>query len=288
MVTAKVKAVNKGLSRVRKAMDQDENPLSVAEVDFVQTCCRILGIDSKEKIDSICKRALADGKGNVRKTMSAITNLLDELGWEAKKHKREAPGPSLTTWPWDDMDVPTCSLQHLKASVKGVRDVTIWGFAREIKISKLNLESSIEDFRVTVERTGMAAKWDKTVINDWIEKGRTVCGDIIREATAALEKAEAREVEEVMVWLMETTREELIDLASKVEDQAEEAEPGLLIELGEEMSTGETTRQAWPGCWRETSTRTWERGLRGPSTSLWKQQGRDSRSWTPSGETRLS
>jgi alanine-alpha-ketoisovalerate/valine-pyruvate aminotransferase len=99
MVTAKVKAVNKGLSRVRKAMDQDENPLSVAEVDFVQTCCWILGIDSKEKIDSICKRALADGKGNVRKTMSAITNLLDELGWEAKKHKREAPGPSLTTWP---------------------------------------------------------------------------------------------------------------------------------------------------------------------------------------------
>jgi ABC-type iron transport system FetAB ATPase subunit len=75
-----------------------------------------------------------------------------------------------------------------------------------------------------------------------------VCGDIIREATAALEKAEAREVEEVMVRLMETTRDELIDLASKVEDQAEEAEPGLLIELGEEMSTGETTRQAWPGC----------------------------------------
>jgi hypothetical protein len=149
MAIAKGKAVEKGLSRVKKAMDQGKNPLSEEEVDFMQTCCRILGINSKEKIDGISKRALADGKGNVRKTMSVITKLLNELGWETKKHKRDSPGPSLTTQAWDDMDAPARSLQHLEASMKGVRDALIGGFAKVIMVSKLDLESSIEDFRVT-------------------------------------------------------------------------------------------------------------------------------------------
>jgi L-rhamnose mutarotase len=35
----------------------------------------------------------------------------------------------------------------------------------------------------------MAAKWDETVINEGIEKWWTVCGDVIQEAMAALEKA---------------------------------------------------------------------------------------------------
>ncbi len=62
-----------------------------------------------------------------------------------------------------------------------------------------------------------------------------MCGSILEEATTALEKAEAREVEEVRVRLMETNRYELIELAGKVEGQAEEAELGLLIELCEEI-----------------------------------------------------
>jgi hypothetical protein len=62
-----------------------------------------------------------------------------------------------------------------------------------------------------------------------------LCGGIIQEATAALERAEAREAEEVGVWLKETTLNKLIDLASKVEGQTEEVELGLLIKLGEEI-----------------------------------------------------
>jgi hypothetical protein len=77
MAIAKEKVVDKGLSRVKKALDHGENPLSEAEVDSVQTCCRILGIDSKEKIDNIGKRAMTIGRGNVQKTMSAFTKLLD-------------------------------------------------------------------------------------------------------------------------------------------------------------------------------------------------------------------
>ncbi len=50
---------------------------------FIQTCCRILKADKKEKIDNIRKKALDDGKGKVQATMGAIRRLLDELGKEA-------------------------------------------------------------------------------------------------------------------------------------------------------------------------------------------------------------
>jgi hypothetical protein len=136
MAVAKGKTVDIGLSRVKKAMDKGKNPLSESEIDFVQTCCRILGISSKEKIDSIGKRALAGGKGNARKTMNMIPRLLDELGLEAKKHKRDSPGPSLTTRAWDDLDGPDRSFQHLEASAKRVRDAMIGGFSRGIKIAR--------------------------------------------------------------------------------------------------------------------------------------------------------
>ncbi len=138
--------MNKGLSRVKKAMELGENPLSAAEVDFVQTCCQILGINSEEKIKDIGRRAPVDGKGKVRKTMSAIKMLLDELGEEVEKHKRDSPGPTLNTRCFDDMDAPAHSLRHLEASVNGVRHAVIGGFSSRIKVSKLDLESSMEDF----------------------------------------------------------------------------------------------------------------------------------------------
>jgi hypothetical protein len=58
----------------------------------------------------------------------------------------------------------------------------------------------------------------------------------MKEVAEAIRKAEAKEGEEVRVRLMETNRDELIDLADKVERQAaDETEPSPLIELGEEI-----------------------------------------------------
>ncbi len=52
----------------------------------------------------------------------------------------------------------------------------------------------------------------------------------------AICRAEEREGEELRVRLMETNCDELISLADRVEKQAAvETEPGLLIELGEEI-----------------------------------------------------
>jgi hypothetical protein len=187
------KATDKGLSRVKKALERGENPLSAAVADFVQTCCRILGINSEEKINEIGRRAVEDSKGNVQKVMSAITMLLDELGDKVKGHQRNSPGPSLSTRSYDDMDAPVRSLQHLQASVKGVRDMTVRGFARGIKVAELDLENSMEDFRITVERTGEAARWDEATINDWMEKGWAAFRDVMKEVAEAIWRAEARE-----------------------------------------------------------------------------------------------
>jgi hypothetical protein len=171
---------------VKKALERGENPLSAAEVDFMQTCCGILGINSEEKIYEIGRRAEEDGKDKVRKVMSAITMLLDELGDKVNGHQRNSPGPSLSTRSYDDMDAPARSLQHLQASVKGVRDTTVGGFARGIKVAKLDLENSMEDFRITVEGTGEAARWDEATINDWMEKGRAVFRDVMKEVAEAI------------------------------------------------------------------------------------------------------
>jgi hypothetical protein len=97
------------------------------------------------------------------------------------------------------------------------------------------LENSIEDFRVTVERTGMAAKWDETAISDWLEEGRIVYGSVLEEAAATIERAEAREAKEARVRLMETNQDELFEINGRIDSQAEEAEPELLIEFEEEI-----------------------------------------------------
>jgi hypothetical protein len=47
------------------------------------------------------------------------------------------------------MDAPARSLRHLEASMKGVIDAMMGGFARGIEVSKLDLEKSMEDFPVT-------------------------------------------------------------------------------------------------------------------------------------------
>jgi hypothetical protein len=77
-------------------MDNDQNPLSIAEVDFVQMSCSILGIDSGEMISVIRRKALERGRGQVRKVMAAITSQLDELGARVEAHRRATPAPAMS------------------------------------------------------------------------------------------------------------------------------------------------------------------------------------------------
>jgi hypothetical protein len=71
------RSTDKGLSRLKRAMDSNQNLLSPSEIDFVRTSCRILDIDSEEMVNRIGKRSLEKGNGQVRKVMAAICAQLE-------------------------------------------------------------------------------------------------------------------------------------------------------------------------------------------------------------------
>ncbi len=54
------------------------------------------------------------------------------------------------------------SLANLQTNMKGTRDTMIGGFSRGIKVAKLALENSMEDFRVNVEGQGRQPNGKKT------------------------------------------------------------------------------------------------------------------------------
>jgi hypothetical protein len=118
----------------------------------------------------------------------------------------------------------------------------VGGFSKGIKVARISLENALEDFKITVTRTGEAARWKHGVANNWLEKGKEVCGSLLEEAVGAIREAEEREGAKTRVRLIESHCEELESLADQVEKQAvSETEPEPLIELGEEMEYKKTT-----------------------------------------------
>ncbi len=158
------------------ALEKGENPLSEEENHFICTCCQILKFEKKQKIDSIGATAIWEGSGKVQGTTSAIRKLLESLGIEVEAHRRDSQAPFRTTRTSDNPDVPTRSLQYLTDSAKGLQAAMKRGFTMGIKIAKLDLEKSQEDYKVTLKRIAMAAKWDNETISAWDRKGRSVSG----------------------------------------------------------------------------------------------------------------
>jgi hypothetical protein len=183
-------------------------------------------------VDVIGRKALEKGNRQVRRVMAAIIAQLDELGKRVEAHRRATPTPAFSTRTWDDMDALARSLVHLQVCAKGVRDATVGGFSKGIKVAKIALENALEDFKVTVARTGEAARWKQSVADEWYDKGKEVYGSLLEESVGALQEAEEREGAETRVRLMESHCEELESLADQVEKQAvTETEPEPLIEL---------------------------------------------------------
>jgi hypothetical protein len=63
---------DQGFSRVKKALDNKENPLSIWEIEFIRTSCRILGINSEEVMNRIVQRAVEKGTGQAKRVMASI------------------------------------------------------------------------------------------------------------------------------------------------------------------------------------------------------------------------
>jgi hypothetical protein len=123
----------------------------------------------------------------------------------------------------------------LEDSVRGNRDPIIGGFVMGIQISKFNLEKSLEDYRITLERIKMAANWDGDTVSAWEETGKNVYGSVLEEEEPALKRAEDREADEARVWIMEASQDKLAALVDTVHDETEEKDQDQLIDLGEEV-----------------------------------------------------
>jgi hypothetical protein len=208
-----------GLSHVKQALDNKENSLSKFELKFVRTSCRILDINSEDTIKSIVKRALEKGGNQPKEVMASLHAQLDDLGARAENHKRPTPTPVLATRTYDDMDVPARSLAHLQLCAKGLRDATVVGYSRGIRVARIATENAIVDFKATIARIQEASRWKRGVAEVWYAKGEEVCGNLVEEAAEALKEAEAREEVEAKVRIMEDQCDELTNLAEQAGKQ---------------------------------------------------------------------
>jgi hypothetical protein len=204
MNTTVKKTKDQGLSRVKKAMDSKQNPLSMWEIDFIRTSCRILILDinGEEMVNRIVKRALKKGCVQAKRVMASIRIQLDDLGKRVENHKRATLTPAFATRTYNDMDAPARSLAHLQTCARGLRDATVGGFSKGIKVAKITVENAMGDFKVTIGRTAEVCKWRQGVAEEWYAKGEEVCGNLLEDAEKALGEAEERKAAEAKVRLM--------------------------------------------------------------------------------------
>jgi hypothetical protein len=188
------------------------------------------------------KKAIEKGDGQAKRVMASIRAQLDDLGTRAENHKRPTLTPALVTRTYDDMDAPARNLAHLQGCAKGLRDATVGGYSKGIKVAKTAMENAVGDFKATVARTKEASRWKHGMAEEWHAKGEDVCGNLLEEAAEALKEAEAREAVEAKVRIMEDQCEELANLAEQAGKQTvAEAEPEQLIELEEDMEQRKDT-----------------------------------------------
>ncbi len=216
--------------------------MSKFELDFVRTSCRILDINSEDTIKSIVKRAKEKGGNQPKRVMASLCTQLDDLGARAENHKRPTPTPALATRTYDDMEAPACSLAHLQLCARGLRDATIGGYSKGIKVARIATVNAIVDFKATITRTQEASRWKRGVAENWYAKGEEVCGNLLEEAAEALKEAKAREEAEAKVRIMEDQCDELENLAEQAGKQIPaEGETEHLIDLEEEMEQRKDT-----------------------------------------------
>jgi hypothetical protein len=139
------------------------------------------------------------------------------------------------------MDAPARSLAHLQLCAKGLRDATVGGYSKGIKVARIATENAIVDFKATIARIQEASRWKCGVAENWYAKREEVCVNLVEEEAEALKEAE-REAAEAKVRIMEDQCDELANLAEQAGKQIPaEAETEHLIELEEEMEQRKDT-----------------------------------------------
>jgi hypothetical protein len=185
--------------------------------------------------------------------MASLRAQLDDLGVRTENHKRPTPTPALAMRTYDNMDAPACSLAHLQLCVRGLRDATVGGYSKGIKVARIATENAMKDFKATIARIQEASRWKRGVAETWYAKGEEVYGNLVEEAEEALKEAEAREEVEAKVRIMEDQCDELANRTKQAGKQIPaEAETDQLVELEEEMEQRKDTMEDLGRALKET------------------------------------
>jgi hypothetical protein len=97
------------------------------------------------------------------------------------------------------------------------------------------MTKSMEDYKVTLDRVAIAAKWDENLMFARMCKGSAACSEVLKEVDEALEKVREQEAAETRLKIMEGVRDKLSNLADTVHEEAEDKTHEELIELSEEI-----------------------------------------------------
>jgi hypothetical protein len=191
------------LEHIKIALREGGNPLTKQEMSFIRTSCHILGIDGSNMVKAIVKGAKDRGKKQPRKVMEHLQSQLRELAEKVEKHKRPTPNPAASTRAADAMGAPARSLGNLLGCAEALREATKGQYSKGIKAAMKAMEKAKLDFKTTIDRVAEASKWKEGTIEDWINKGKLACGDLIEKAEEVLKEAEMREEAEAKVQIME-------------------------------------------------------------------------------------
>ncbi len=74
----------------------------------------------------------------------------------------------------------------------GLDKTLLWGFFMGIKMALFNVTKSLKDYRVTLKRVTMAAKWTSDQNQGWKSKETDACKNSLQLAYQALNKAKER------------------------------------------------------------------------------------------------
>jgi hypothetical protein len=156
------------LARVCEALYKGENLLSIEDVHFIQTCCQIMKTSESNKVKFIATTVVTEGEGNPGLTIAIVKKLLEALGSDAETFTRDFLAPYQTTRNMDNIDSHAWfSLEYLTESTRSLQEA-LQVFKMGIRMARFNMTKSMEDYKVTVERVAMAAKFDENLMFAWI------------------------------------------------------------------------------------------------------------------------
>ncbi len=227
---------DEALEHVKLALRANGNPFTKQEMSFIRTSCHILGIDGNTVAKAIVSEVKEKGVKQPRKVMEYLQSQLRELAERVEKHKRPTPNPATSTRAVDSMGAPARSLGNLLGCVEALKEATKGQYSKGIKAAIKAMENTKLNYKATIDRVAEASKWKEGMIEDWVNKGKLACGNLMEKAEEALKEAEKREEAEAKIRIMEGQCEELADLAAQAGKQVPaEAEVEVLEELVEEM-----------------------------------------------------